>query len=72
MDQESIRILDDVNDLDVIEVKYLTSGGDERMTVGPYGGLRRAVTGWLLRVVQKPSIPMIDVRQIRILAIHLA
>lgn len=67
MDQDSIRILDDVNDLDTIEVHYLTATGDMRTAVGFYAGLRRSVSGWCLRLVQKPAIQTIDIQQIRIL-----
>lgn len=69
MDGESIRVLDDVNELDVIEVHYLTPEGQERTAVGSYGGLRRSELGqeWWLRLLQKPSIRTIDIQQIRIL-----
>ena len=54
MDCESIRILDDVNDLDVIEVHWLTATGEERLSVGPYGGLKRGwFHGWWLVLVGK-------------------
>ena len=68
MDGESIRVLDDVNDLDVIEVHWLTAAGDERVSVGPYGGLKRGYfRGWWLRIIQRPSIRCDDIQQIRIL-----
>lgn len=67
MDQESLKALDDASDLDVIEVHYLTTAGDERTAVGGYNGLKKSAIGWCLRLTQKPMIPMIDVLQIRIL-----
>lgn len=46
MDVESIRLLDEVNDLDVLEVHYLTELGEERTVVDC--GRRRWVgyCGW--------------------------
>lgn len=70
MTNESRKILDDVNDLDVIEVHWLTSDGDERVSVGPYGGLRCSdCRVWWLRIVQRPSIRMNDVLEIRVLTL---
>lgn len=67
MDVESIRLLDEVNDLDVLEVHYLTELGEERTVVGSYGGLRKAPLGWVLRLVSRRSIPTIDIERIRLL-----
>lgn len=67
MDQETIRLLDDLNEFDdVIEVDFRCNMDDVRTVAGLYAGLQRAGRGaWYLLVHGRATIRTMDVVAVR-------
>lgn len=67
MDQESIRILDELREYDnVIEVDYRPDMQDVRTICGLFAGFERATSGtWYLILSGKAAIRTIDIVSVR-------